>query len=111
MHWHMGVFELELGEWNAARTRSNEYTLPAVERGDAKTDAPAMLWRLRLDASKPVALPWELVQRYAVEGLKSEADEFIVLHHLLALAGAGEVLCIDRWLDAQAELAATRAVH
>lgn len=109
MHWHMGVFELAVGEWNAAHARFNEYILPAVERGDAKTDAPAMLWRLRLDASKSVGLPWEAVRKYAVESLPSEADDFIVLHHLLALSGAGEISVLDRWIDSQANRASGKA--
>jgi hypothetical protein len=98
MHWHMGVFELALGEWTAAYARFNEFILPAVDRGEAATDAPAMLWRLRLNAPRPAPLPWEVVRKYALESLEAEADDFVVLHDLLALAGAGDVPNLDRWL-------------
>jgi hypothetical protein len=101
MHWHMGVFELALGEWTAAYSRFNEFILPAVGRGEAATDAPAMLWRLRLNAPRPVPLPWEVARKYALESLESEADDFVVLHDLLALAGAGDVPNLDRWLHSQ----------
>ena len=98
MHWHMGVFELAVAEWNAAYARFNDFILPAVARGEAATDAPAMLWRLRLDAPRTPRLPWEIVRLYAAESLPNESDRFIVLHHLLALAGAGDVSTLDRWL-------------
>jgi hypothetical protein len=101
MHWHMGVFELALEEWTAAYARFNEFILPAVELGEAATDAPAMLWRLRLNAPRPVPLPWEVARKYALESLESEADDFTVLHDLLALAGAGDVPNLDRWLHDQ----------
>jgi hypothetical protein len=100
MHWHMGVFELAVAEWDAAYARFDEFILPAVGRGEAATDAPAMLWRLRLNRRRQHALPWEVVRMYAAENLPSEADRFIVLYHLLALAGAGDVSTFDRWLRA-----------
>jgi hypothetical protein len=98
LHWHQGVFELAVSDWDAAYVRFCELILPAVERGEAATDAPAMLWRLRLDARRPTPLPWEVVRKYAIESLASEADRFVVLHDLLALAGAGDVDSIDSWL-------------
>jgi hypothetical protein len=100
MHWHMGVFELALGQWTDAYARFNEFIFPAVDRGEAATDAPAMLWRLRLDAPRPASLPWEALRKYALESLEAEADDFVVLHDLLALAGAGDVPSLDRWLHA-----------
>jgi hypothetical protein len=60
-----------------------------------------MLWRLRFDAPRPTPLPWEIARKYALESLETEADDFVVLHDLLALAGAGDVPNIDRWLRAQ----------
>jgi len=101
MHWHMGVFELAVGEWTEAYARFNEFILPAVDRGEAATDAPAMLWRLRLNSRRPAPLPWEVVRKYALESLEAEADDFVVLHDLLALAGAGDVPNLDLWLRAQ----------
>lgn len=100
LHWHMGVFELAVSEWSSAYARFNEHILPAVERGEAATDAPAMLWRLRLDAPRRAPLPWEVARAYAISGLRDESDGFIVLHHLLALAGAGDIPSLDAWLHA-----------
>lgn len=100
IHWHMGVFELAVAEWDAAYARFNDFILPAVERGEAATDAPAMLWRLKLNAPRPTPLPWEVARQYAAASLEDETDRFIVLHHLLALAGAGNVSNLDRWLHA-----------
>jgi hypothetical protein len=35
---------------------------------------------------------------HALESLETEADDFVVLHDLLALAGAGDLPNLDRWL-------------
>ena len=100
LHWHQGVFELAVSDWDAAHRRFCEFILPAVDRGEAATDAPAMLWRLRLDATCSTPLPWDVVRAYALRSLRSEADEFIILHDLLALAGAGDIASLDAWLAA-----------
>ena len=67
-----------------------------------------MLWRLRLDSPRPAPLPWDVVRRYALESLEAEADDFVVLHDLLALAGAGDVPNLDRWLGAHSPKATER---
>ena len=91
IQWHMAIFELVLGQWDAAFARFQEHILPgAATTEDALTDAPAMLWRLRLSAGPPVALPWEPVGRTAARVLPRASDPYVALHCLLALAGAGD---------------------
>ena len=102
LHWHQGVFELGVSDWDAAYARFCEFILPAVEHGEAATDAPAMLWRLRLQSQSATPLPWEVVRAYALDSLQTEPDQFIVLHDLLALAGAGDVANLDHWLSSGA---------
>ena len=99
LQWHMAVFELAVGLRAAALTRFMEHILPAVVTGeDALTDAPALLWRLSLAASAPVELPWDSVRARALARMRRPAEPYVELHNLLALAGAGDVASLDRWL-------------
>jgi hypothetical protein len=99
LQWHMAVFELALGDWDAAHARFQKFVLPAAATGqDALTDAPAMLWRLSLEAPRPVRLPWEPVRATALESLRRPADPYVELHGLLALAGARDAESLEQWL-------------
>lgn len=102
LHFHMAVFELALGDWDAAHARFMNHILPsAATTEDALTDAPALLWRLQLSAPRPVALPWQPLRRIALKRMQRVCDPFVQLHNLLALAGAGDFESIDRWLQTQ----------
>lgn len=110
LHWHMLVFELAVGRWASARRRFDRHILSAAERGEAATDAPSALWRLRLAARQPVPLPWEPVCAVARRELERRTvggwcSVFVTLHHLLALAGGGDVASLDRWLRSPSHLA------
>lgn len=99
IQWHMALFELALGQWDAAFARFQAHILPvAATTEDALTDAPALLWRLRLSAGRPVALPWEPVRRTAARVLPRASDPYLTLHCLLAVAGAGDADTLDRWI-------------
>ncbi len=101
LQWHMMVFELGTGDWEAARRRFEAEILPvAATSDDALTDAPAALWRLALAAPKgaDAALPWEAVRQRAVAHLETRQKPFVALHHLLVLAGAADVASLDAWL-------------
>jgi len=98
VQWHMLVFEIAVGEWGAARARFDAYILPSCD--DAATDAPAGLWRLALSAPGPVDLPWAVISANAASRLGSAKDRYVELHHLLALAGAGDTEALERWVDA-----------
>jgi len=98
LQWHMAIFELELGLWASAFARFREHILPAVGSGEALTDAPALLWRLAISATRDVRLPWEAVRAKALQELSRPGDPFETLHHLLALAGAGDAAGIRRWM-------------
>ncbi len=94
----MMVFEIATGRWNEARNRFDAHLLPAVPAGDALTDGPAGLWRLALAASGSVELPWDVARKIALAHLDEPRDHYTTLHHLLALAGAGDGDAIARWL-------------
>jgi len=99
LQWHMATFEIAVGQWEAALTRFENHILPvATHTCDALTDAPAMLWRLQLAAPRPVTLPWEPVRATAVHRLTHPSGPYVELHCLLALAGAGDIEGLDRWL-------------
>jgi len=99
LQWHMAVFEIATGRWSSAFERFARYILPAVSRGNAHTDAPSLLWRLSLTSPGTAQIPWEPVRDAAVEGLRGPSTPYVELHHLLALAGAGDASSIERWRD------------
>ena len=101
LQWHMAVFEIATGRWSSAFRRFARQILPAVSAGDAHTDAPSLLWRLSLANLGGVEIPWEPVRDAAVEGLRGSSSSYVELHHLLALAGAGDGAAIQRWRSSQ----------
>ncbi|KPK66332.1 MAG: hypothetical protein AMS21_02695 [Gemmatimonas sp. SG8_38_2] len=99
LQWHMAVFEIAVGRWDAALDRFEREILPvATSSADALTDAPAMLWRLWLTVPREVDLPWEPVRSTAVQNLGKHDCPYVELHCLLALAGARDVETLDHWL-------------
>ena len=100
LQWHMAVFDLSLGHWNAALARFRKHILPVASNSfDALTDAPALLWRLSLAASAPVVLPWAPVRSRALAAMKTRRPAFTEIHNLLALAGARDLGNLERWLQ------------
>lgn len=98
LHWHMAVFELEVGRWMAAFSRFQGHILPAAATEDALTDAPSLLWRLALASAGSVTLPWESVRATALARMRGPSKPYVELHNILALAGAGDLASIDHWL-------------
>lgn len=100
LQWHMAIFEIAVARWEAALARFETHILPvATHTYDALTDAPALLWRLQLTAPRPARLTWEPVHATAVRQLTRASTPYVALHCLLALAGAGDVDGLDRWLN------------
>jgi hypothetical protein len=108
LQWHMAVFELARGDWDSAFARFRKHILPATATEDALTDAPALLWRLSLAASQEVDLPWEPLRARALLRMRRLSDPFVEVHNLLALAGAGDIESIARWLRRRALAAGGR---
>lgn len=110
LHWHMAVFDLALGQWEAALSRLHKHILPAAATTeDALTDAPALLWRLTLASPAPVALPWEPVRATALARMRRPSTPYVELHNLLALAGARDVESLDQWLRSTKPAARSRS--
>jgi len=100
LHFHLALFELEAGDWQHAYERFENEILPAAGNGaEALTDAPGLLWRLAVTAPEPVALPWQPLRRTALANLHLGDNAFVQLHNLLAIAGAGDVAGVRRWLE------------
>ncbi|MEJ2307903.1 MAG: hypothetical protein P8Y73_12760 [Desulfuromonadales bacterium] len=96
LQFHMALFELELGEWQAACARFWKELLPTATNSlDALTDAPALLWRLGMTAPEAVVLPWHPLRRTAMTALSHGNSTFVQLHNLLAIAGAGDAVSIE----------------
>ena len=102
IQWHMAVFELSLGHWQAAWERFRQQILPSVTNSDdALTDAPALLWRLSLQANRQLCLPWKAVRVRALSAMRKPLSPFVRVHNLLALAGAGDLDSLDAWIRNQ----------
>jgi len=98
LQFHLALFEIATGHWDAAHRRYLDHVLPAAERSeDALTDAPALLWRLALSASLGTKLEWEPLRQTALERMRRPSDPFTELHNLLALAGAGDLKSLDTY--------------
>ena len=109
LQFHMAIFELATGDWNAAMHRFMDEILPvAAATQDALTDAPALLWRLALTAPSPLDLPWEALRKTALASIHRSTEPFVELHNLLALTGAKDLASIDRWLESRPTAAQSR---
>ena len=102
LQWHMAVFEIATERCASAFDRFERHILPAVSAGDAHADAPSLLWRLSLMSPGRAQIPWEPVRDAAIDGLRRLSSPYVELHHLLALAGAGDVSAISRWRSTRA---------
>lgn len=110
LQFHMAVFELELGLWDAAFERYVQYLLPAAANTSmALTDAPAIAWRLALSPDARDVVPWDQVRSAAARRLAHVDDPYVELHHVLAFAGSGDVEALDRWIHSRERRACTRA--
>lgn len=99
LHFHMAIFELCTGHWDAAHRRYLEHVLPiAASSEDALTDAPALLWRLALSAPQGTQLEWEPLRQAALRRMRRPRDPFTELHNLLALAGAGDLGSLNEYV-------------
>ena len=102
LHWHQLVFELALGHHEHAHERYHREIATVVSRGWALTDAPQALWRLMI-ATPDQRLDWAPVQRVARTRLARGTDgPTVVWHHLLALAGAGDVETLHAFIHSHA---------
>jgi hypothetical protein len=107
----MAVFEIATGRWTSAFRRYARQILPAVSAGDAYTDAPSLLWRLSLASPGGVEIGWEPVCEAAIEGLRGINAPYVELHHLLALAGAGDGEAIRRWRSSRSRGGSSLSGH
>ncbi len=97
LHWHLLVFEIAARDLEAANRRLERHLLPAIAFREAKTDAPSALWRLRVAGREPSSSSWQKAATYAKAALEHEKSWFVVLHHLLALAGAGDHRALEAY--------------
>jgi hypothetical protein len=111
LQWHMAVFEIATGRSTAAFDRFARHILPTVSSGEAYTDAPSLLWRLSLTSPGRAQIPWEPVRDAAIEGLHRLSSPYVELHHLLALAGAGDASSINRWRSTRARGVSSLSDH
>jgi len=100
LQWHLAVFELATGSRRSPLRRFRRHILPAVPTGDALTDAPSLLWRLKLAGVALRDSDWTPVREVALANLRQTEDPYLEVHNLLALGIAGDVHGLDGWLEA-----------
>jgi hypothetical protein len=106
LQFHMAVFELATGDFEAAGERFRSEIMPSAATTNlALTDAPGLAWRLELATDGRARLPWEALRQTALRNIDRTSDALVVVHHLLALAGAGHVGDFDRWIAAPTPIA------
>jgi hypothetical protein len=98
LQWHLLVFEIELGLWHSARYRYGRYLEPAASGHDGPIDIPSALWRLELTRPGSTGLDWSGARVAALRFIEKPIDDYVILHNLLAFAGAGDIGSIASYL-------------
>ena len=107
LQWHMAIFEIAVGQWEAALHRFEKEILPvALSSDDALTDGPGLIWRLWLSSPRAVELPWASLRTMALRNLGKHDCAYVELHCLLAVAGSRDVDALDQWLQSTHRFAA-----
>lgn len=97
LQWHLAVVEIAIGKHRDAEERFRRFIMPAVPELDALTDGPSLLWRLLL-ADESSGHDWRPLAE-AARRPENPDDPYVELHEALALAGSGDVVALDDWLD------------
>jgi len=102
--WHKALFRLEAMDLaGALRLVDNHLCGDALQVTLNRVDAVALLWRLHLLGTDVTARCRALVQGWNLDPALAGQYAFNDLHAVLALLGAGEQACAERWVARCAE--------
>jgi tetratricopeptide (TPR) repeat protein len=96
--WHQAMFALHEGRYAQALALFERDILPASNPRSTMTDGTALLWRVRLDAASPAALPWRTLADIAGR-VSRPGYLFGECHAALAYAACGDEAALTRMMD------------
>ena len=96
--WHQAMFALHEGRHAQALALFERDILPASNPRSTMTDGTALLWRLRLDAASPPALPWRALADIAGR-VSRPGYLFGECHAALAYAACGDDAALAKMMD------------
>ena len=99
LHWHKSLFQLALGDTNAAIESLDEVMAWTGRSLSVQSDGPALAWRLHLDGHR--SAHWPTLAAFPCP----PGPAFMNAHRALALAGAGDVDGLEGTARAHDELA------
>jgi tetratricopeptide (TPR) repeat protein len=96
--WHQAMFALHEGRHAQALAIFDREILPASNPRSTMTDGTALLWRVRLDAASPAALPWRALADIAGR-VSRPGYLFGECHAALAYAACGDQAALEKLMD------------
>jgi tetratricopeptide (TPR) repeat protein len=96
--WHQAMFALHEGRHAQALALFERDILPASNPRSTMTDGTALLWRVRLDAASPPALPWRALADIAGR-VSRPGYLFGECHAALAYAACGDDAALAKMMD------------
>jgi tetratricopeptide (TPR) repeat protein len=96
--WHQAMFALHEGRYTEALALFERDILPASNPRSTMTDGTALLWRVRLDAASPAALPWRALADIAGR-VSRPGYLFGECHAALAYAACGDQAALEKLMD------------
>ncbi|HXP77857.1 MAG TPA: tetratricopeptide repeat protein [Stellaceae bacterium] len=109
LNWHLALFELDLGEAEAAMTRYLAAMRPAVAQCAPMAtlaDVASFLWRCGLCGAGPRPLPWDEVADFAERRFPRAGLAFADLHAVMAEAATQAAAGLERRIGDLERLAA-----
>ncbi len=96
--WHQAMFALHEGRHAQALAIFERDILAASNPRSTMTDGTALLWRVRLDAASPAALPWRALADIAGR-VSRPGYLFGECHAALAYAACGDQAALEKLME------------
>jgi len=101
INWHIALWQLELGDFDAAMKTYLAGVHPGAAWGppiNVLTDAASFLWRAELAGNRGNAELWHEVKRYGDQCFPAAGLAFADVHRALAYAATGDELALETLL-------------
>jgi hypothetical protein len=102
LNWHIALWQLELGDYSAAKRTYLNGVHPGAAWGppiNVLTDAAAFLWRAELAGQQRERGLWQEVSAYGSKSFPAAGLAFADVHRALAYAATGDELALETLLD------------
>ena len=101
IHWHIALWQLELGDYDAAKRTYLQGVHPGAAWGppiNVLTDAAAFLWRAELAGNRREHGLWQEVSAYGSKNFPAAGLAFADVHRALAYAATGDAAALENLL-------------